>query len=482
MKKKRKKMMNRDKDVEINKEAFAELPFSEEDKDVENNKEAFAELPGSTCYTEEKTLDAGTKTENLTLKGDDSDTETVKGNNTESDPTNTFESDSDSSGYNHSESSSEQDPFVLERYLRTLQNLPSSSESSSSDSKSSVNSQTNELSSSNSSNSSSSSIAWGGGNGGSNVDGGNVTELPVTRSNSGWGSWGHSSISSDVSRSSGSVSCGNTSNPSTNESSMWSLPIKVNKKTYTNPEDPPFYPSNNSIGDVSSDLGKIRLRNPRPKYEACKSMSTNKSSSTTDYNDPIGLESKNIQDTKQSLDDKIMYGDSSYKNPDNIYNTFSKKEIEDLNEGRDSKTLTKERFNDIIQEKLDKIDLKTNFVIKEHIGWSKQDLDNISLQIKEFQEWGELDKSNLTYLGDEMWAELENNNFITYRVYKKLTSACNFSASSMEETRELSIWTDVILRILDDILEDESLPVLALIFSPILIVFIIYLWYRNKKK
>jgi hypothetical protein len=140
-----------------NKEAFDVLPFSEEFKDVANNKEAFAELPGSTCYTEENTLDAE-KTENQTVKGDDSnsDTETVKGNNTDSDTTNTYETGSDSSGYNHSESSTEQDPFVLERYLHLPQN-PSSSNSSSSGTKSSVDSHyhTNNVSSPNTSDSSS---------------------------------------------------------------------------------------------------------------------------------------------------------------------------------------------------------------------------------------------------------------------------------------------------------------------------------------
>jgi hypothetical protein len=78
-----------------------------------------------------------------------------------------------------------------------------------------------------------------------------------------------------------------------------------------------------------------------------------------------------------------------------------------------------------------------------------------------------------------MWARLVVD-ILPYRDYKMLTSACNFSSYSIEEPRDLSNWNDVILRILDDILEDEeTLADLALIVFPIIIVFIIYLWYRN---
>jgi hypothetical protein len=52
----------------------------------------------------------------------------------------------------------------------------------------------------------------------------------------------------------------------------------------------------------------------------------------------------------------------------------------------------------------------------------------------------------------------------------------------MIDPRDVSIWTDIIWRILDDKLEDEEfLNDLALIVLPITIVFIIYLWYRNLK-
>jgi hypothetical protein len=47
----------------------------------------------------------------------------------------------------------------------------------------------------------------------------------------------------------------------------------------------------------------------------------------------LGAESSDSQDTKQSLDDKSLYGNSSYEGHDTIYNAFSRKEIDDINEG-----------------------------------------------------------------------------------------------------------------------------------------------------
>jgi hypothetical protein len=116
------------KDAENNKNAFDELPDSDyyDDNNKEDNKDAFEELPGSDCYEDTKESNHNEEYQ----PNSDSDTETVKGNNTDSDPTNTYETGSESSGYNHSESSTEQDPFALERYLYLPQNHPSSSNSS----------------------------------------------------------------------------------------------------------------------------------------------------------------------------------------------------------------------------------------------------------------------------------------------------------------------------------------------------------------
>jgi hypothetical protein len=133
-------------------------------------------------------------------------------------------------------------------------------------------------------------------------------------------------------------------------------------------------------------------------------MSTSKSHSSTDSKDPIGLESKDSPDTKPNLDDEMLYGNSSYKGHDTIYNTFSRKEIEDLNECSASKTLTIEKFNDIIQTKTDNIDHNTNLLIKEYLEDAPtfSTPEEISKVIKEFQELGESEKSNIKYLGDEM--------------------------------------------------------------------------------
>jgi hypothetical protein len=179
-----------------------------------------------------------------------------------------------------------------------------------------------------------------------------------------------------------------------------------------------------------------------------------------------------------------LYGNSSYEGHDTIYNAFSRKEIDDINEGWASKSLTREKFNDIIQIKKDIIDRKTNLLIKEYLEETSTSdaTDQISDNINDFQALGENDKEQLECLGDEMFAELSAENILSYREYKKLASACNFSAASMIDPRDVSIWTDIIWRILDDILEDEEfLNDLALIVLPITIVFIIYLWYRNLK-
>lgn len=160
------------------------MPFSESLYEENNNKEAFAELPGSTCYSEKKS-----ESEAVNSDDSESETETVKGENLESESVNQHESESDSWGSNVSESSSEQDPFALERLVEP-HNSTSSSNSSRGGNERNLDSDAHDCSSVNDS-------GWG--------SWGNTTDGSIPSNASYSSGRGHSYYMSDPSSSWGSV-------------------------------------------------------------------------------------------------------------------------------------------------------------------------------------------------------------------------------------------------------------------------------------
>jgi hypothetical protein len=141
-----------------------------------------------------------------------------------------------------------------------------------------------------------------------------------------------------------------------------------------------------------------------------------------------------IEPLGTTKDDEELYGGRKYEQHQDIYATFSKEELESINSKWKSGTLDKKDFYDIVDNKCQDIDSKTNLLNKEYSQdmVNKESSDVIASNINDFNKLSEHDKYKVRYLADEMFAKLEDNE-LNYREYKSLCSACNFSNSEINE-------------------------------------------------
>ncbi len=94
-----------------------------------------------------------------------------------------------------------------------------------------------------------------------------------------------------------------------------------------------------------------------------------------------------------------------YKGHNNIYETLTKEELEEINKLFKTKGLDAEKdFKDLMDKKIQKIDDDTSKLNKEISQYPEKDYDGdekASL-IKEFSSAGEIDKNKLLYLSDAL--------------------------------------------------------------------------------
>lgn len=119
------------------------------------------------------------------------------------------------------------------------------------------------------------------------------------------------------------------------------------------PNDPSGPSGTSNPSDDGNNLGTIQLRNPWPTRGTgnCKSLSTLETS--TNYS-AYGKNRHILVDTytlDENKDNKELYKGESYTKHPDLYYTFSKVEIEKINEGWEAGTLNSIKFNDIVDKK-----------------------------------------------------------------------------------------------------------------------------------
>lgn len=181
-------------------------------------------------------------------------------------------------------------------------------------------------------------------------------------------------------------------------------------------------------------------------------------------------------ESSSSDSEESDYGADDNEGPIFLSQTFTKKELYDINTTVENGTYDEQKFDEVLDSKRQEIDSEKEKFLEKVTSSGQYDEDELKQKISEYEQHTVCLKAQFDSLGNSMHEHFDGGETIKYREFKELVAANSFSVPSVLEKRDSSLFTLI--------LEDEDFCALFgfIIIVPLILLILVIVIYNYLKK